>query len=538
VSHLDGFVPFPDDVAARHRAAGYWTGDPLDSILRGGAREAGDRIAVVDRERRVTYAELDAKVDRVAAALRALGLRSQDRVIVQLPNVLELVETLFALFRLGAIPILALPGHRASDISQFAQIAGARAYVIADRLGGFDYRGLARAVQPGSTIEHVIVVGEPDGFVAYASLDAEPADLPAVDASQVALLQLSGGSTGTPKLIARTHDDYLYSVRGSVPICGLTPDSRYLVALPGSHNFTLSSAGILGALVARARVVMCIHPHPDHALPLLEREAITITALVPPLARIWTSAARSRGVRLPALQVIQVGGAKLAPEVAREILETFGCQLQQVFGMAEGLVCYTRLGDPGHLVTETQGRPISPADEVRIVDDVDQDVADGAVGHLLTRGPYTIRGYFRADEHNRRAFTADGFYRTGDRVRRTPEGYLVVEGRAKEQINRGGEKIAPVELEEHLAGHPSVREAVVVGVPDLMLGERICAAVVAHDGAAIRQPEIVAFLRRRGVAEFKLPDRVEVVAAIPRTSVGKIDRNGLVRQLLDARGAR
>ncbi|AKF08724.1 (2,3-dihydroxybenzoyl)adenylate synthase [Sandaracinus amylolyticus] len=528
---LEGCVPWPHDVAERYRRAGHWRGDPLDSIVREGARRHGERVAVVCGARRATYAELDARVDAVASAMIELGIRPLDRVVVQLPNVLELIETLFALWRLGAIPVMALSGHRRAEIAHFCEHTRAVAYVCADVVAGFDHRALAREVKAGTpTLRHVIVVGDAQELVPFASLDGAPRTLPAVDARQVALLQLSGGSTGTPKLIPRTHDDYLYSVRASVPICGLDARSVYLVALPGAHNFPLSSPGVLGALVAGARVVMSREAHPDAAFPLLSREGVTITALVPPLARAWLAAMRARGLRFPSLEVLQVGGAKLGVELARDLIEGLGCRLQQVFGMAEGLVCYTRLDDPLERVITTQGRPISEDDEVRIVDDEDRDVPEGEVGHLLARGPYTIRGYYRVPEHDAIAFTRDGFYRTGDRVRRMPDGSLVVEGRAKEQINRGGEKIAPAELEQHLVAHPDVREAAVLGMHDAIVGERICAIVVGD--RPITRAALMAHLRARGVATFKLPDRVELVSdALPRTSVGKIDKAALASRL-------
>ncbi|NED91282.1 AMP-binding protein, partial [Streptomyces sp. SID11233] len=180
-----------------------------------------------------------------------------------------------------------------------------------------------------------------------------------------------------------------------------------------------------------------------------------------------------------------VGGAKFAERAARRLRPALGARLMQVFGMAEGLVNYTRLDDDVETVLTTQGRPISPDDEIRVVDDAGEDVPDGTVGHLLTRGPYTIRGYWRAPEHNARVFDAEGWYRTGDLVRRLPSGHLVVEGRAKDQINRGGEKFAPEEVENVLLGHPAVLDASVVGVPDDYLGERSLAYVIPRAGAEV-----------------------------------------------------
>src|SRR5690606_32527412 len=195
-----------------------------------------------------------------------------------------------------------------------------------------------------------------------------------------------------------------------------------LAALPAAHNFPMSSPGFLGVLHAGGTVVLAPDPSPKSALALIETERVTITAVVPPIALLWLDAVEhgtQRDRDLSSLRVLQVGGAKFAPEAARRVRPVLGCTLQQVFGMAEGLVNYTRLDDPEDIATTTQGRPLSPADEIRIVDDADRPVPDGEVGHLLTRGPYTIRGYYRADEHNAAAFTADGFYRTGDLVRRT-----------------------------------------------------------------------------------------------------------------------
>lgn len=194
--------------------------------------------------------------------------------------------------------------------------------------------------------------------------------------------------------------------------------------------------------------------------------------------------------------------------------------------MAEGLVNYTRLDDPEELILYTQGKPISPDDEIRIVDEDDVPVAPGEIGHLLTRGPYTIQGYYKADEHNKKAFTKDGFYRTGDLVRLTKEGYLVVEGRAKDQINRGGEKVAAEELENHLLAHEGVYDAAVVSMPDAFLGERTCAYIIPKDTKLTLQ-DIRRFLRDRGVADYKIPDRVECVESFPMTAVGKVSKKAL-----------
>ncbi|QRO00437.1 (2,3-dihydroxybenzoyl)adenylate synthase [Archangium violaceum] len=524
---LPGCPTWPEEFATRYRKAGYWRGETFGQMLRERARNHGERTALVAGAQRWTYRELDARADQLAAGFHALGIKPRDRVVVQLPNIGAFFEVIFALFRLGALPVFALPAHRGAEINYFCSFTEAVAYIIPDKHSGFDYRTLAEQVRGAvPTLRHVIVAGEAGPFTSLSGLYASPAELPGPSASDVAFFQLSGGSTGVPKLIPRTHDDYIYSLRGSVEICQLDGSSVYLCALPAAHNFPLSSPGVLGTFYAGGTAVLALNPSPDEAFPLIARERVTITALVPPLAMIWLESAKARRHDLSSLRVLQVGGAKFSAEAARRVRPTLGCTLQQVFGMAEGLVNYTRLDDPEELIVTTQGRPISPDDEIRVVDEEGNEVAPGETGQLLTRGPYTIRGYYMAEAHNARAFTPDGFYHTGDLVRVTLEGYLVVEGRAKDQINRGGDKVAAEEVENHLLAHPSVHDAAVVAIPDPFLGERTCAFVIPREtpptAAALN-----AFLRERGLAAYKIPDRVEFIAAFPKTGVGKVSKKAL-----------
>ncbi|MEV7777124.1 (2,3-dihydroxybenzoyl)adenylate synthase [Kitasatospora sp. NPDC088351] len=544
-----GFTPYPAEFAERYRAAGYWRGETFGRMLRERAAAHGERIAIVDPSglsgpsapeggRRWSYAELDRRADRMAAGLLARGIGRGDRVVVQLPNTAEFFEVVFALFRIGALPVFALPAHRYTEIGYFCGFTGAAAYVVPAVENGFDYRELASRVRSENpSLRLVLVAGEDPGE--HVRLADVPSDGPGPDAEprpeDVAFLQLSGGSTGVPKLIPRTHDDYIYSLRGSVELCAVDEDSVYLCVLPAAHNFPLSSPGTLGTLYAGGRVVLCPQPGPETAFPLIEREGVTITGLVPPLALLWLDAAeRGRGLagapRLDSLEVLLVGGAKFSEEAARRVRPVLGCTLQQVFGMAEGLVNYTRLDDPEEVIVSTQGLPISPDDEIRVVDDQGADLPAGATGHLLTRGPYTIRGYWNAPEHNANSFTGEGFYRTGDLVRRTATGHLVVEGRAKDQINRGGEKVAAEEIENHLLAHPAVHDAAVVSMPDPYLGERTCAYVVLRAEARPTPPkaiELKRFVRGRGLADFKVPDRVEFVEAFPATGIGKVSKKDL-----------
>ncbi|WP_432107631.1 (2,3-dihydroxybenzoyl)adenylate synthase [Streptomyces sp. AA1529] len=544
---------WPEAESARYRAAGHWQGLTFGARLRQSAAAHGERVALVDGDRRWTYADLDAEADRVAHGLRSHGVGRGDRVVVQLPNRAEFVLVWFGLQRLGAIPVHAMPGHRRREIGHLVRVSGAVACVVPDRHARFDHRELMRSVRsehgPGRSPRVVVVVGDPgqeSGFVSFEALRTASSSTPVssspdalqgpcaddggADPADIALLLLSGGTTGLPKLIPRTHDDYAYNARACAEVCALGERTVYLAVLPIGFNFTFACPGVLGTLMAGGTVVVAPDPSPQTAFALVEREGVTLTSLTPPLVTHWVDEAASGAWDLGSLAVVQVGGARLPEEHARKLGPTLGGTVQQVFGMAEGLINLTRLDDSEDLVCATQGRPVSPDDEILVVDADGMPVPDGSPGELLARGPYTLRAYYRAEDHNRTAFTPDGYYRTGDVVRRLPTGHLVVVGRIKDQINRGGEKIAAVEVEEQLLTHPAITAAALVGVPDERRGERTVAFVVCT-GEAPGAREVAAHLRERGLAEYKAPDQVVQVVDLPLTAVGKIDKAALTGEL-------
>jgi mycobactin salicyl-AMP ligase len=533
---LEGFVPFPADRAAAYRAAGYWAGRTLDTLLTDAALVWRDRTAVVDApsEGGLSYAGLDERADRVAAGLGRLGIASGDRVLLQLPNGCSFAVALFGLLRAGAIPVMCLPGHRAAELAHFATVSGATGLIIPDTASGFDYRAMARGlVDEHPALKRVIVDGDPGAFIPWTQLCEETADrspVPPADPETPALLLVSGGTTGTPKLIPRTHDDYLFNATASAEVCGLGADDVYLAVLPAGHNFPLACPGLLGAMAVGATTVFGTDPSPEAAFAAIARHGVTVTALVPALAKLWAQACDWEPVTPKSLRLLQVGGARLEPADARLVRTGLTPGLQQVFGMAEGLLNYTRPGDPAEVVENTQGRPLCADDELRIVDAAGEPVAPGEEGELLVRGPYTLNGYFRAERDNERCFDPDGFYRSGDLVRRRDDGYLVVTGRVKDVICRGGETVAAAELEEHMLSHSAIRLAAAVGLPDPYLGEKICAAVV-FAGEPVTLAELNAHLDERGVAAHARPDVLVAMAALPTTPIGKVDKKAIARRL-------
>lgn len=530
------FLPYsrwPEALAKQYRAKGYWRGEPLTAMLVRQCELAPDAAAILCGERSFSYRELDAASSRLAGRLARHGLGVGDTALVQLPNVAEFYLVFFALLKVGIAPVNALFSHNRLELASYAEQIRPRLFIGSLAHPLFASGDRHSDLLLGIGAELVLLDGESGelGLTRWlAQLDeSEPVKCGPTPADEVAFFQLSGGSTGTPKLIPRTHDDYFYSVRRSNEICGLGRHTRYLCALPAPHNFPLSSPGALGVFEAGGAVVLAQDPSPISCFPLIARHQVNLCSLVPPAVSLWLQAAESDpSVRsqLESLDLLQVGGAKLAEAVARKITPLLGCRLQQVFGMAEGLVNYTRLDDPDDKVIHTQGRPMSPDDEVRILDEKGNPVAPGEPGALHTRGPYTFRGYYQSPAHNARVFDAEGFYCSGDLVVQDQDGYLTVVGRQKDQINRGGEKIAAEEVENQLLHHPAITQAALVSMPDSAMGEKSCAFIVSTD-LALKPLALRKFLRERGVADFKLPDRFETLDALPMTAVGKIDKQGL-----------
>ncbi|WP_207842206.1 (2,3-dihydroxybenzoyl)adenylate synthase [Williamsia soli] len=527
-----GFTDHPGPAAARYRDLGLWLDLPLWRVLWDQADTRPQAAAVSDADRTLTYQEFVGAAQARAAGFLDAGLRAGDRVILQNQNSVEFAINLFGLLRGGMAPVMTLPAHRISEIAHLAHTAGAVGYICHDESKDFDYRDLARElVTREPAVQNIFVTGDPAEFSPLPDGDAESLrDVPAPDPDAPALFLVSGGTTGLPKLIARTHNDYRFNAQRSAEIAALTAHDTYLVALPAAHNFPLACPGLLGVLSVGGHTVFTDNPSPDNTFDLIEKHHVTVVALVPALAQVWTAATEWEPADISSLRLLQVGGAKLAEPDAIAANAVFGGAVQQVFGMAEGLICYTRADDADEVVTRTQGRPMSDLDDVRIVDDNGVDVADGSEGELLVRGPYTIRGYYRAEDHNARSFTGDGYYRSGDRVRRLASGHLMVTGRIKDTIVRGGENVAADDVEENLLAHPNIRQAAVVGLPDPGLGEKICAAIVTNDSAP-DLPAVRAFLADRGLATFKQPDQLRVVRSLPVTAVGKIDKRTLVAQL-------
>ena len=538
---LEGVVRFPQEFAARYRAKGYWEDRCLRDTFAEISPRYSDRVAIIDRDQEVTYAELDERATRLALNLLDEGLRPLDRVGVQLPNVVEFAYFYFALQKIGCIPIMALPTHRYREISQFVELSGAAACVAPDRARDFDYTKLIRRIRNAHTnLRLGIILGAaPKGFLSLTELierksarSADELKSITIDPEDPALFQLSGGTTGVPKLIPRTHNDYVYNSKMAASVTAVGPDKILLDVLPLAHNLPLACPGLQGFFIHGGKVVLANTTRGEDIFPLIERHRITHVAVVPALLIRWINDPLIKKFDLSSLQVIQSGGQRLQPEIRRRTEELIpSVTVQENFGMAEGMLMFVRLDDAEDVKMETVGRPISPDDEVRLVDEDDNEVAPGEVGEFLARGPYTLRGYYGAPEYNARAFTTDGFYRSGDLMRQHPSGNYMVEGRKKDLINRGGEKISAEEVENLILTHPAVQNVACVPIPDPVLGERMCACLVLRQGRSLALPELVAFLAEQEIAKHKLPERLEIMDDFLLSPFGKVSKKDLTDRI-------
>ncbi|MFF8103525.1 AMP-binding protein [Streptomyces sp. NPDC016640] len=528
-----------------YRDRGWWRPEFLDDTVLNARAHASHRVAVVDAERTFTRAELDAAVSGCAARLVRTGIRPGDTVLVQLPNQARIILLALALIRLGARPALALPALREHELEAVIAALAPTALAVPARHQRFDHLRLAEKLRERHpSVRTLLVSGAGDRAIGHVDIDrlieageTAPAHRDR-HPSDTALFLLSSGTTGAPKAIARTHEALGHVIRCAAAVSGLTPESVFLAVLPVTHGFALASPGVLGTLACGGKVVLSDPNDAAAAMALIERERVTHCALTPALARQWLlTRTASSGPDLSSLQVLQVGGARLDESTAARLSRSFGCRIQQVYGMSEGLLNFTRLDDPPEVAFTTQGRPSSPGDEILVVDGEGRPVAGGEVGELLVRGPGVITEYHGGAAAA--SFTPDGFYRTGDLVRRHESGNLVVAGRVKDVINRGGEKIPADELEALVLAHPGVRAAAAVAMPHRVLGEAVCLYVVGGNEGAPSLPELRRYLEDSGLARFKLPERLVEVPALPLTAVGKTDKVRLRQDIvtrLDTKG--
>lgn len=523
-------------------ASGSWIDRTVGDALRLTAREHPSQMAFISDERSIDYRALDEDTDRLAAALLALGLACGDRAIFQLGTNVETAVVLLACYKAGIVPVCSLPQHREVEIGQLAQQSSARGYFVqADFSAGFDLVGFAQSMAARHPLlQHLVVVrGSRPGL---PSIDALIAGMPLSDARRrladlplgpqdVLAFQLSGGTTGVPKIIPRFHAEYLGHSAGWMRRYRIDPACRVIWSLPLLHN-----AGQLYALVPAAAfgVTTVLMPKVDIArmLALIEAHGVTHALSIGPIAPqllAYTEIARH-----------DLSSLRLFATMSRaDGLEAhLGLPCSNLYGITEGLLLGSPADAPAAARHRTQGASGNNDDEVRLLDPESEAPAPaGQPGEMCFRGPSSLTGFYDNPEANAKAFTSDGFYRTGDMMTaHLIDGVIhyAFEGRLRDNINRGGEKIGCEEVEGFVAQHPAVADAKLVAMPDAFYGEKGCVFIVPRPGMAVPAVKALAsFLIGLGLAKYKCPERVETIEAFPVTRVGKVDKPVLRKLIAD-----
>jgi non-ribosomal peptide synthetase component E (peptide arylation enzyme) len=520
--------PISPEQATLFRDAGWWPDVTLPGLLRRWAERAPQAPALIAADRTLTFEDLDRESDRVAAGLARLGVGRGDVVSCQLANVPELVVLLLAVAKRRAIfgPIH-LP-YRAAEVEGILAFAESQVMVVGPPYGGFDFAGMVEGLRPRvPSLRHLVALGATprDAAVPFDELARTPplARAEPPDPDDPFLLLFTSGTTASPRATLHTHNMRLGNARPIAPELGLTPEDRVLSLSRLSHMWGLMMYGV--ALWAGAPHVLLSAFTPDAFAETVARHRATVAIGAPPHVADILSATGFTPSPLASLRLFALSGSVCPPSLAEGLRERVRCTPLMLWGMTEtGNGCFTRPGDPPEIVEQTVGHA-SPGCRLAIADEEGHRLAPGQEGELVIASPFVFEGYVNNPAATEESFTADGWFRTGDLATMDTAGNARIRGRRKEQINRGGVKFHPADVEEVLLRHPSVGLAALVGMPDDRLGERNCCFVVPRPGATPPAlEELIALCDASGVAKLKWPERLEVVDSLPLTPTGKVQR--------------
>lgn len=520
---------------------GYLAKETVHGAIMDMAKRYPDNIAVIDNEGYFTYKQLDAYSNALATYFLKNGLRRKDKVLLQLPNCRLYVAVILALLKAGIVPALMLPTHREQELTSISKVIEPKAYIGCDEFLGVEYVRMVQESEEtdelpidfvfsnkefsGNNKFHVKVLPEYD-----ADMEGQDFNEFEDDYRGIALFLLSGGTTNMPKLIPRIHEAYVYNSKAVCEVTNITEKSVYLAVLSTSHDYPLASPGIFGCLYSGGTVVMCQTPSFDEAFELIERYHVTFTSIVPAIAQIWSEVLDWYECDFSSLERISLGAAKLERDIALKIIDKMGITLHQAYGLGEGITCYTSIDDDLEVILTTQGKPVSLGDSIKIVDSMGNELPPYEQGELLEKGPYTFLGYYGNEKLNEGLFTEDGYLHTGDKAYKDDKENIVICGRVKEQINRAGENVSPMEVETILRKHPNIEDAAVFGREDTDLGERTTAVLITNN-KNISITDITIFFKQQGVAQYKVPDEIHVSDTFVYTNVGKVDKKKMKRIL-------
>lgn len=533
---IEGVIYHPEERARGYLERSVWRPQTVGGVLRETASRCPERTALITDEGSLTFRELDELTDRLAAAMLRLGLRAPDRVIFQMGTTIETALALLACYKAGIVPVCSLPQHRQLEIGALIRQTGARGYFVQGDFGRADLPDFAAQMMadyPG--VEHLIVArgsASQTGHAMGSMIDGMPllqareqllGNEPGCE--DVLSFQLSGGTTGSPKIIPRFHAEYLAHALACARRYRLDETERIIWALPLLHN--AAQVYVLMPVIAMG-VSAVLMPRVDvpRMMELIDQHRVTRAMSIGPIA--------PQIMAYPDLARHDLSSLRLfiTMSAADHLERHLGVPCSNLFGITEGLLLGSPADAPDYVRHHTQGKSGCVEDEIVLLEpESETPVKPGEMGELCFRGPATLPGFFNAPDANARSFTAHGFYRTGDMMTAhvvDGDTFYTFEGRLRDNINRGGEKIGCEEVEALINTHPAVSEARLVAMPDPVYGEKGCIFIIPRPGSlAPSVPELGAFLVEKGLAKYKCPERVEHIDAFPVTKVGKLDKAAL-----------
>ncbi len=535
---IAGFPRHKEEDIEKYTKNKWWLGMTLGDLLDKTAKSFPNKEGVIDDRGRLTYASLRENVDKMASGLINLGLEKGDCVLLQLPNWSEYVCSYFALQRIGCIPVLLISGYRQLEVSHLARLTEAKAWIVPDVYRKINYVSFIGEVKQGNPkLKHVISVRaakERGEFTTSIEslldrksipIDRERLSTRRPEAMDVAHIVPSGGTTGLPKGIPRTHNDYICNVEYLHKVGEMSSNETCLLVVPVGHNLALLN--VVGSIFLGYKLILLDSTRPQDICSAIQSEKVTYMPMVPSLVRRIIEIEQIRDYDLTSLKKMSAGGEPSPPDLIREVYRKLGCTYINEFGMAEGLLCRTGLSDDIETVCNTVGRPCCPYEQIKILDETGQELSANKDGELVTKGPGIFAGYVKNPEENKKNFTRDGFFKTGDQARIDDSGNLKITGRIKDLIIRGGENITPAQVEELLCSYPGILDVAVIGIPDLEFGEKVCAYIQPASGVKIDPEEIKAFMERKGASKLLIPERFEFIDSLPMTEAGKHNKKAL-----------
>ena len=540
--NLEGFTPYNPEDAEKYTQFRWWPGLTFGDMLDKAADIYPDKEAFVDGKSRLTFSQARQKVDRLAISMMELGIKPLTRVLVQIPNWNEFAYAYLSMQKIGAIPVLLIDRYRQHEINHLVQLTGATTWIVPERYKKIDYMPIIRDVLKNNpNMANIILVRgtEHEGclnmekLIDRAELSKDNLDQLAdrrPDPDQVAHMGPTGGTTGLPKVAPRTHNSMLCSAEFAARAWDVEGSDICLLAGPIGHDLTFTK-GFCASILTKGKTVFLDSTDADDICRTIEAEKVTAVVWVPTLANRLVNFERLQDYDLSSLKKMHCGGGASLPDLIKGVREKLHCTFYNGYGGTEGQTCLTRSMDDTETILHTVGKPTCPYDIYKVVDRNGQELPLNAPGELLIKGPGIFTGYYNAPDENKKVFDKDGFFRTGDVAKVDEAGNIVLTGRMKEMINRGGESISATEIEKLISSHPDVALVAVVPMPDPLMGEKACAYIQPMPGAGLDFDTIIAFLKDTRASVLQFPERIEFTDAMPLTKTGKMDKRTLVEDI-------